>query len=135
VATDIAGNVEVGPTVTFTYKTLTGDTTPPTVLSISRADASPTNGATVHWTATFSEAVSGVDTSDFALATTGVAGASITSVTGSGTSYTVSANAGTGSGSIGLNLADDDSIVDSSGNKLGGTGAGNGNFTGQVYTI
>ena len=44
-------------------------------------------------------------------------------------------NTGTGNGTIGLNLVDDDSIVDGSGNQLGGSGAGNGNFTGQIYTI
>src|SRR5205085_170110 len=46
--------------------------------------------------------------------------------------------ASTGSdGSLGLNLVDDDTIVDTSSNanKLGGTGAGNGNFTGQTYTV
>ena len=30
---------------------------------------------------------------------------------------------------------DDDSIVDALGNALGGTGAGNGNFTGEVYAV
>ena len=57
------------------------------------------------------------------------------SVSGGGASYTVTASSGTGSGTLGLNLVDDDSITDAAGNKLGGTGAGNGNFTGQVYTI
>ena len=56
-------------------------------------------------------------------------------MTGSGSSYTVSVNTGTGSGTLGLNLVDDDTIVDGLGNKLGGTGAGNGNFTGEVYDI
>ena len=84
----------------------------------------------------FSESVTGVDTSDFALATTGaVTGAAITGVSGSGSQYTVTANTGTGSGTLGLNLVDNDSILDASTNPLGGTGAGNGNFTGQSYTI
>src|SRR5439155_1208231 len=47
----------------------------------------------------------------------------------------LTANTGSGSGTLGLNLVDDDSIADSAGNKLGGTGTGNGNFTGEVYTI
>jgi hypothetical protein len=42
---------------------------------------------------------------------------------------------GTGSGSLGLDLKDDDSIRDLAGNKLGGTGLGNGDFIGQVYTV
>ena len=87
------------------------------------------------WTVGFSESVTGVDLTDFALAVSGLSGTSLTSVTGSGSSYTVVANTGSGSGTIGLNLVDDDSIKDPAGNKLGGTGTGNGNFPGQVYTI
>lgn len=48
----------------------------------------------------------------------------------------VTANTGTGTGTIRLNVLDDDTIVDVVGNKLGGTGVGNGGFTtGQTYTI
>src|SRR5207244_4886894 len=83
----------------------------------------------------FSESVSGVDTTDFALAASGVSGASITGVSGSGTIYTVAVNTGSGDGTLGLNLVDDDSITDAAGNQLGASGTGNGNFTGQVYTI
>ncbi|HKS26160.1 MAG TPA: lamin tail domain-containing protein [Thermoanaerobaculia bacterium] len=107
---------------------------PPSVLSINRAGSSPTNAASVSFTVTFSESVTGVDASDFALATSGVTGASISGVTGSGP-YTVTVNTGSGDGTVGLNFVDDDSVVDSVGNPVGGTGAGNGNFTGQVYTI
>ena len=43
---------------------------------------------------------------------------------------------GTGDGSVGLNLVDNDSIAATSGGvKLGGIGIGNGNFTGQVFAI
>ena len=64
-----------------------------------------------------------------------VTGATITTVSGSGNQYTVTANTGTGNGTLGLNLVDNDTILDTSANPLGGTGAGNGNFTGQSYTI
>ena len=84
---------------------------------------------------TFSESVSGVDTGDFALADTGTASGTIASVSGSGTSYTVMVNNLLGVGTLGLNLVDNDSIVDSAGNPLGGVGTGNGNFTGQTYTV
>jgi hypothetical protein len=47
----------------------------------------------------------------------------------------VTASTGAGSGTLGLNLTDDDSISDAGGNKLGGAGVGNGNFAGEVYTI
>ncbi|MBX9960419.1 MAG: hypothetical protein K2Y15_09805 [Burkholderiaceae bacterium] len=113
------------------------DNIPPTVSSIARADASPTNGAaTVSWTITFSEAVTGVNAADFVLVQAGgVSGASITSVSGGGASWTVTANTGSGTGTLGLNLVDDDSIRDLASNRLGGTGNGNGNFTGAVYTV
>ena len=60
----------------------------------------------------------------------------MTSVTGSGATRTVGVSTGTGSGTIRLNVVDDDSIVDAAGNRLGGTGAGNGIFnTGQTYNV
>ena len=111
------------------------DTTPPVVTAINRANPSPTSAASVSFNVMFSESVTGVDATDFQLATTGVSGASLTSVSGSGGSYTVAVNTGSGNGTIGLNLVDNDSIADATGNRLGGAGNGNGNFTGQVYTI
>ena len=110
---------------------------PPVVSSINLAGTSPTNAASVSWTVTFNESVTGVDATDFSLVNGGLGGSpSITSVTGSGSGpYTVTASTGTGSGTLGLNLVDNDSIVAGVGNPLGGTGASNGNFTGQVYTI
>ena len=68
------------------------DTTPPTVSSMVRAGATPTNASPLQWTVTFSETVTGVGPGDFALASTGsVGGATISSVSGSGTTYTVTA--------------------------------------------
>ena len=109
----------------------------PTVASILPTDTNPTNLATVHYAVVFSQSVTGVDTTDFSLVpSAGVTGASITSVTGSGTTYTVTVNRGTGDGTLGLNLVDDDSIKNSDNTPLGGAGTGNGNFTGTpVYTI
>ena len=119
--------------VTITYTP--PDSTAPTVSSINRASSNPTNTTgNVDWTVTFSENVTGVDTGDFALVNSGLGGSpTISSVTqGANASvYTVTASSGTGSGTLGLNLNDDDSIADGAGNKL----AGNGSFTGEVYTI
>lgn len=112
------------------------DRTAPTVSSIARADPSPTALASVSWTVTFSESVTGVDAADFALVQSGgVSGASITLVSGSGATWTVTASTGAGNGSLRLDLADDDSIVDVVGIPLGGAGAGNGDFTGEAYSI
>ena len=136
-ATDAAGNASLASTSTDnTVAFSTVDTTAPTVQSINRVGTTPTNAASVSWTVLFSESVTGVDASDFTLVTTGaVTGATITTVSGSGSQYTVTANTGTGNGTLGLNLVDNDTILDTSANPLGGTGSGNGNFTGQSYTI
>ncbi|WP_092948862.1 IPTL-CTERM sorting domain-containing protein [Paracidovorax konjaci] len=121
----------------FEFQSCTdGGACPPTVSSIVRAGTSPTNGSTVSYTVTFDQSVTGVDAADFsAVGAGGVTGASVNSVTGSGTTYTVVVNTGTGDGTVGLNLVDNDSIQSTGGARLGGTGAGNGNYTGEVYTI
>jgi len=95
------------------------------VNSINRADPSPTSAPAVSWTVTFSISVTGVDASAFALAASGVSGAHITSVTGSGTTWTVTANTGIGAGTLGLDQTGPGSVVP----------ALTGTFTGQVYTI
>lgn len=117
--------------VTITY------TQPPVVNSINLASANPTTpGTSVLWTVIFSQSVTGVDVSDFSLVqAAGVSGASIVSVAGSGTTYTVTVNAGSGTGTLGLNLVDDDTIINATSDPLGGAGSGNGNFTGQVYSV
>lgn len=109
----------------------------PTVTSVNLASTNPTAPATsVSWTVSFSTSVTGVDTTDFSLVQAGgVTGASITSVTGSGTTWTVNANTGAGGGTLGLNLVDDDTIVNASALPLGDVGTGNGNFAGQVYSV
>lgn len=67
---------------------------PPTVVSIVRAAASPTSAASVPFTVTFSESVTGIDASDFTVAATGSVAPSIASVTGSGATRTVTVNTG-----------------------------------------
>ncbi|MEA2298841.1 MAG: hypothetical protein QOF77_1777 [Solirubrobacteraceae bacterium] len=119
----------------LTGQTFTIDHTPPTVASIGRVGPTPTNLGSLSWTVTFSEAVTGVDSGDFVLVHTGSAAGSTVSVSGSGTTYTVTSATVTGDGTLGLNLVDDDTIKDLAGNSLGGAGAGNGSFTGQAYTI
>jgi predicted outer membrane repeat protein len=118
----------------FEYHEL--DTTPPMVNSITRLNPSPTNLVSVGFTVTFSESVTGVDVSDFSLTTAGVSGASVTGVNGSGGVYAVTVNTGSGTGTLRLDVTDNDSIVDMAGNPLGGTGTGNGNFTGgETYGV
>jgi len=75
--------------------------------------------------------------SNMGLTTTGVTGASITSMSAdTGATRTVTVNTGTGDGTIRLNVTDDDTIVDSLTNPLGGMGTGNGDYTeGDAYTM
>ena len=109
----------------------------PSVESIVRTDADPTNAASVGFAVSFSEDVTGVHPGDFVLVSTGtLSGATIQNVSGSGTTYTVTVATGSGDGTIRLDLSDNDSIVDSGGARLGGTGTNNGDFTaGESYTI
>ncbi len=83
------------------------------------------------FTVVFSEAVTGVDATDFELTITGgITAASVTNIAGLGTTYTVTVNTGTGDGTIRLDVLDDDTIIDAASNTL------NGNFnTGEAYTI
>ncbi|MCC6297775.1 MAG: PD40 domain-containing protein [Anaerolineales bacterium] len=113
------------------------DKNPPMTASITRLDANPTAANQVRFTVNFSEPVTGVDTGDFAIASAGsISGAVLTEVSGSAASYTVTVNAGTGDGTIRLDLLDNDSIVDRANTPLGGSGIGNGNFTtGEEYTV
>ena len=107
----------------------------PSVSSINRTNSSPTTADSVQFTVTFSEDVTGVNAADFALAATGTAAGNIANVTGSNDVYAVTVDTITGDGNVGLNLVDDDTIVDTNTNPLGGVGAANGNFTGQVYAV
>ncbi len=123
------GNFDRGETYTI-------DKTPPSVSAISRSALDPTSAESVMFTISFTEDVSGLDTSDLTLTTSGeISNAGITDLSGSGSMYTVTAATGTGKGTLRLDLLDNDSIVDAVGNPLGGVGAGNGSFSGDTYTI
>jgi hypothetical protein len=111
------------------------DSGPPVVASITRATASPSKLESVDFKVTFSKSVTGVDVDDFDLTTTGVTGASIIGVSGSGNKYMVTVNTGAGNGTIRLDLVDGDSITDASSTPLGGAGTGNGSFSGPTYMM
>ncbi|HXQ37089.1 MAG TPA: hypothetical protein VN843_23970, partial [Anaerolineales bacterium] len=102
----------------------------PTVLSVVRADPNPTSAASVDYTVTFSESVTGVDTSDFTLDISGVSGPAVSGVSGSGAIYTVTVNTGTGNGMIRLDVLDNNSIIDTDGHFLD-----NGFTSGEIYDV
>lgn len=102
----------------------------PSVLSIVRASPNPTDATLVNFSVTFSRSVRNVDIADFGLTTSpGIVGASITSITGGSATRTVTVNTGTGSGTIRLDVIDNN-IQDVTGRLLVDV------FTsGQVYSI
>ncbi len=107
------------------------DTGSPSVQSITRNSATPTNSDSVDFTVTFSEPVENVDISDFVLTTSGVSDAFIDYIEGSEAGYTVWVNTGTGDGTIRLDISDTIDIADPTGNSLIGIPY----TVGETYTI
>ncbi|UNK58228.1 autotransporter domain-containing protein [Pseudoxanthomonas daejeonensis] len=109
---DNAGNV----TTTADTSNAAVDNQAPTVAGSAPAGGGVSTDTSVDFLVNFSEPVSGVSVDDFALATTGGASGAIGSVTGSGSSYTVTVSGISGSGTlkVGLNAATD--IADAAGN-------------------
>lgn len=101
-----------------------------TVVSIVRAAASPSAGPSLSWTVTLADPISGLTASNFSLAISALSGSLISSVTPSGTAptavWTVAADVGTGTGTLGLNLANDTDVSRSLGVLP---------FTGEVYAV
>ncbi|MCU7975326.1 tandem-95 repeat protein [Shewanella sp. SW36] len=97
-------------------KALVIDGVAPSVSSIV-VSGSPTAAATsVNFTVTFNESVTGVSTDDFALGITGTANGTIASVSGSGSSFTVTVSGIVGNGTIKVNLNASTNIADGAGN-------------------
>jgi hypothetical protein len=111
--------------------------TVPTVLAIQPVAANAlTNQEFAQYLVTFSESVTGVSSSDFALVTTGgVAADRAIEISGTGDQYLAVVHGIQGAGTLRLDLVDNDSITGALGDPLGGPGAGNGNVSGQPYTI
>jgi hypothetical protein len=108
-------------------------TSGPSVSTIAPASSPAVNATSMSFTVTFSEAVSGVDASDFTLTATGGVLGTIASVSGSGTTYTVTVNTISGTGSLRLDL-------NSSGTGIAATAAGNaaigaGYISGTVHIV
>ncbi|MBV9497189.1 MAG: DNA/RNA non-specific endonuclease, partial [Acidobacteria bacterium] len=126
--TDAAGNLLASGF--NSGETYTIDRNAPSVTSVVRANASPTNASSVNYTVTFSQSVTGVDSGDFTLTTTGVTGASITNVSGSGTTYTVTVSTGSGDGTIRLDVVANGTILGPTSVPLG-----SGYTSGEVYAV
>lgn len=115
---------------------------PPTVDSIARASTSPTDASSVDFDVNFSESVTGVDASDYTLSTTGTSttanGGADIAVSGGPTSYTVTVANVEGTGTLRLDVEDDDTIEATS-NDVALAGvypATDGSYTdGEAYTV
>ena len=109
------------------------DRTAPSVTSIAPANpgSGATNATSVTYTVTFSEAVTGVTADDFVLFPTGTATGTVSNVSGSGTTWTVTANGISGDGTLRLDLKNNGTgIVDLAGNLVSG-----GFSSGAAYTF
>jgi len=101
------------------------------VVSLDRASANPNKNSTVTWQIVFADPVSGLTASSFSLAQGGsLSGAALSSVTEANgppsTTWNVTANTGTGDGTLGLNMVNDTGLSHDVTNLP---------FTGQVFTI
>jgi parallel beta-helix repeat protein len=140
-----AASVHEGRNITATATGTTGNTstfsapvavatTAPAVDSITLDGAATTNAQVVSFSVTFSEAVTGIETTlpsdDFTLVGAGLTGPSITAVSGAGASYTVTADIGSGEGTLGLTVESSGGIQDAAGQGLAAPVTGS-----AVYTI
>jgi len=119
---DTSGNYDTGTSI--------GSATPLGLLVSINCSGScgPTSAASVSWTVTFRQSVTGLTAGNFSLVSGGGLGGSpaIIGVSGSGTIWTVTAVTGTGSGTLGLNMTNATGVSPAPGNLP---------FTGQVFTI
>ncbi|PJE01524.1 MAG: hypothetical protein CK429_35370 [Mycobacterium sp.] len=117
--TDAAGNIALGQRTNLVI-----DTVAPAVTSFVLNGSATTNAASVSYTVTFSEAVAGVDTRNFSVSTTGLAGTAVIGVTevagSNGAQYEVLVNSGIGDGEISLSFSNG-GVSDLAGNQIDGT--------------
>ena len=107
------------------------DKSAPTVVSSTTLTASTTAKTSVQFRVTFSEIVENVTTADFGIsASVGITGASVTGVTGAGTTWTVTVNTGSGDGTLRLTVLANQGLIDLAGNSMTSD-----YLTGGYYTV
>ncbi len=123
----LTSTTPTGSDETYTVSTTSTDTTAPTISSIERYSPSSatTDSQTLIYEVTFSEDVTGVDTSDFALSSGSTGGTGngnpVTSISGSGDTYYAIVSATTG-GTYNLDLVSSGhGIADTASNPLTST--------------
>ncbi|WP_323145091.1 Ig-like domain-containing protein [Massilia phyllosphaerae] len=127
-ATDLAGNV-VNQALAFTVMDA------PSVTSVVRTGGAAGGvdhaAASVQYTVTFSQPVTGVDGSDFTLTSTGTAHGTVAGVSGSGDTYIVTVDSLGGDGTLRLDLNASGTGIQSAGNAA----IAGGYTAGAVYTL
>jgi len=111
------------------------DTSPAVVQSIVRPGNPNTTDDTVDFIVTFNEDATNVTTDDFALDVTGNAMGVISAISGSGASYTVSANMISGEGTLSIDLNANTDILDTTGNGNGTNGNTPAFTNGENHTV
>ncbi|MEX1048894.1 MAG: LamG-like jellyroll fold domain-containing protein [Akkermansiaceae bacterium] len=101
----------------------------PTVSSLNRVNATPSNASTVNWTLIFGSATTGVTASQFSLSGTAASGASVgtPTTTNAGVSWNIPVTTGSGSGTLQLNLANATGLSQVISTSLP--------FSGEAYTM
>ncbi|GAA4234900.1 hypothetical protein GCM10022291_15440 [Postechiella marina] len=120
---------------TFGPEVVAADTSPPVVQSIVRSGTPETTADAVDFIITFNEDANNVTLDDFELDLTGSVTATLSSISGSGTNYTVSTNGISGEGSLSVDLKANTDIVDSIGNGNGTNGSTNSYTNGETHTV
>lgn len=100
-----------------------------TLVSLNRAEASPSGADTVQWTATFETTVTGLTGSNFSLSGEATTGATIgtPSTANGGLTWTIPVTTGSGSGTLQLNLANSTGLTPAITTTLP--------FSGQAYSM
>lgn len=107
------------------------DRTPPQITSIIRAGGNPAINSTADFIVTFSEPVHGVELNDFTTAPSNVIKSSLIHLQSADPFYWVTITTGAGSGTVRLDLFDNENITDHAGNPL----ANNGFIAGESFNI
>ena len=130
-ATDIAGNTSAA-SANFEVEIL--DTIVPTVDSITRNGTNPSRGPAVTFLVSFSEPITGVDISDFTVATSGSVAGTVSAISQVGLfpqNFEVTVTNVTGDGTLRLDLNDAGTAI----TDLAGQAITTGYTNGETYTI
>ena len=95
---DLAGNANTAASSTDKTVTYKDATAPTATINQAAAQADPTNSATINYTVTFSESVTGFATGEVIITGTTTFGTKKATVTGAGTTYNVAVTGMTGNG-------------------------------------